>query len=397
MIREIVTYDIHKKDNPAVLTSPTRPVTDFKAKETLDCIQDLNDTLDELIRTEGNKRGAIGLSATQIGVDLAISAVTLGDKRYVLINPKLAEENGKSRLFRIGCFSLYEYRAMVRYNDDVVISYQDPDGRLQRLILKGDRSCVVQHEMDHLNGDLLFERLEHKKKDLFVPREALYKNGKVPLRNHGRIFELRRKLKLQKPMSAPVYYSSLFNDYTDYVAYVEKEAMEQEGLLKTVRRFTPANGDILEYGCGTGALSVQLDKEGYVVSCCQTDEDMLELAMRINEQNRGHVSCKGTEILSLPYADRCFDTIFSHEILETLDDESLVSALKEGLRTADTFVFQVPTLKIKANTLKGNERLRKEEDWLNLLSAGGFSVLACEEIDKGAWLIFAIGKQDPVS
>ena len=108
MIRDIVTYDVNSRSNPKVLTTPTRKVTDFSAEETVNCVRDLNDTLDELIRTEGNKRGAIGLSATQIGVDLAISAVHLGDRRYVLVNPEVTEKRGKDRLFRIGCFSLYE-------------------------------------------------------------------------------------------------------------------------------------------------------------------------------------------------------------------------------------------------------------------------------------------------
>ena len=115
MIREILTYDINRKDNPEVLTEKTREVVDFKAKETVNCIKDLNDTLDDLIKREGNKRGAIGLSATQIGYDLAISAVTLGDKRYVFINPKIIKENGKQRLFRIGCFSLLRTERTSRY------------------------------------------------------------------------------------------------------------------------------------------------------------------------------------------------------------------------------------------------------------------------------------------
>ena len=390
MIREIVTYDINRKDNPPVLTEKTRQVTDFKAQETIDCVNDLNDTLDELIRNEGNKRGAIGLSATQIGVDLAISAVTLGDKRYMFINPKLEEENGNSRLFRIGCFSLYKYRAMVRYNDDVVISYYDPEGNKQKLELKGDRSCVVQHEMDHLVGDLLFERLEHKKEDLFIPRESLYKDGKVPLRNHGPIFELRRRMGMQKVQSTPVFYSSLFNDYTDYRAYVEKAAEERKELLDMIIEHTPDKGKILEAGNGTGALSVCLSSKGYEVTSLQSDEDMKDLAVRINEQNETSVRYGIAQIDELPYEEKTFDTIFSYEVLETLDDETLLKALKEGLRTADKYIFMVPTIRIISNGLKGNERLRSANSWKDLLTKHGFQIIEEKNTADGGNVIFVI-------
>ncbi|MBO4919307.1 MAG: peptide deformylase [Erysipelotrichaceae bacterium] len=390
MIREIVTYDIHRKDNPEVLTNKTRKVKDFHAEETVECITDLNDTLDELIRKEGNKRGAIGLSATQIGIDLAISAVTLGNQRYILINPVLIEEKGKQRLFRIGCFSLYEYRAMVRYNDDIVIAYYDPQGNRQKLALKGDQSCVVQHEMDHLIGDLLFERLENKEKDLFIPREAMYRDGSVPIENHGDIFESLRSKGFTKVISPAVWYGSLFNDYTDYFAYVEKTANEYTYLLDLVRRYTPEKGRIIEAGNGTSALSVALSRNGYEVLYCGSDADMLELAKRINETNGTSVSYQQNDIYRLPYDDEHADTVFSYEVLETLNNAELASALEEGLRVANAYVFLVPTIAIVANTLRGNERLRSVDEWIAFIEKEGHRIKEYKEFDNGGYVIFVI-------
>lgn len=383
MIREIVTYDINKTDNPAVLREKTRKVTDFKAKEVIECIRDLNDTLDDLILKEGNKRGAIGLSATQIGVDLAISAVTLGDQRYVLINPVLIEENGKQRLFRIGCFSLFKYRAMVRYNDDIVIAYYDPEGNRQTLSLKGDRSCVVQHEMDHLIGDLLFERLGNKEEDLFIAREPLYREGIVPIEFY------RKQFGENAVIPTPVWYSALFNDYTDYRAYVEKQAKEKADLLDMIKKHTPEKGKILEAGCGTSALCVTLNKDGYEVSSCQSDPDMLELGRNINRQNESAVHFKEGKICFLPYEDRSFDTIFSYEVLETLRDAEFLSALEEGLRLAETFVFMVPTDHADPNSLKGSEHLKSADEWKQLIEKGGFTTKE-SVLTKDGHLIFAI-------
>ena len=389
MIREIVTYDIHRKDNNEILHKKLRTVEDFKARETLDCIKDLNDTLDDIIARQGNRRGAIGLSANQIDYDLAISAVTLGDQRYILANPKILEENGVERLFRIGCFSVEEYRALVRYNDDVLIGYQDENGNDQTLELKGDRSCVVQHEMDHLQGMLLFEKAEDMERDFFIPRETEYKDGKIPAKNHGWLFELRRKLGLNKAMIPAAYYSSLFNDYTDYRVLVEKTAKEKKDLIEMIEKHTPEKGKILEAGAVPSVLSVHLYNKGYDVSCLETDPDMYDLACSINDQNQTQVRYAQGDLIRLPYPDRSFDTIFSCQELESYKEGKLLSALEEGLRVSDRYVFMVPTIKVASNALKGNEILRSENSWKRILR--NYHIADEKSADDG-WLIFVIQK-----
>ncbi|MBR2591473.1 MAG: peptide deformylase, partial [Oscillospiraceae bacterium] len=374
MIREIVQWDITSETNNPVLHEKTRPVADFTSEEVTECVRDLNDTLDELIRTEGNKRGAIGLSATQIGVDLAISAITFGETRYIFINPEIVEEKGRDRLFRIGCFSLYEYRALVRYNDDVVVKYWDENGTEHVEEFTGDRSCVLQHEMDHLEGLLLFDRLENKEEDLFVPREAVYKSGEVALKNRGMIAELRRKLNLTAPMSAEVYYSSLFNDYTDYVAFVEKEAEANAEFLQIIRKYVPDGGNILETGNGTGALSVWLAKQGYDVSCAEADEDLTALAEAINRQNGTNVKETTLPVDTLLYGDQTFDAVFSYEVLETLEDANLLLALDEGLRVGKYYIFLVPTIWNASNKLRGNEILKAAHSWQRFLVNCGYTI-----------------------
>ena len=390
MIREIVTYDVHSKKNNEILHKKLKKVSDFQAKETLNCIRDLNDTLDDIIARQGNRRDAIGLSANQIDYDLAISAVTLKDRRYMLINPKLVKESGKPRLFRIGCFSVENYRAMVRYNDDVVIAYQDENGDHKELALQGDQSCVVQHEMDHLEGMLLFEKADDYDKDFFVPRETVYKDGRVPFNNHGLIFELERRQGLRKTITPTAWYSALFNDYTDYVTYVDRIAEEEKELLDTVRKYASEKGKILEAGCGTGALSVALSKEDHQVDCCGSDRDMLELAERIGEANHADVGYHQGEITKLPYEDKTAAVVFSYEVLETLDEEALSKALDEGLRVADIYIFKVPTIRIAANTLKGNERLRTERNWKKTIVQNGHTLLESRPIGNGGYLILVI-------
>lgn len=391
MIKDIVTYDIKKKNNPKVLTNKTRKVTDFNAKEVRDCIRDLNDTMTDLVRREGNKRGAIGLAAPQIGVDLAMTLVEFTGGRTLFINPKLYMENGEKRLFRIGCFSLYEYRALVYYNDDVIVEFQDEEGDTKTMALKGDRSCVVQHEMDHLEGDLLFAHLLHREKDLFIPRESVYKNGKVPLRNYGPIFEYRRRRGRNKVLSAPVFYSALFNDYTDYCRYVDKFVRQENDLFEMIKKYTPNRGRVLEIGCGTSAISVHLSAMGYSVYSNQIDKDMLQLSKAINDFNKTDVIYSNDQMDALFFDTAKFDTVFSYEVLETLSEDELDEAIREGLRVGKRFIFKVPTIKIKSNTLKGNEILRSVDKWIEQLNRLGFNIVENKTILDEQYAIFVLG------
>ena len=341
MIRPILTYTVGADNNPRVLQEETRRVTDFSSEEVKTCIRDLTDTLADFIAKNGNKRGISGLSSTQIGSDLAISVVQTTERLYILINPVVIEERGKERLFRVGCFSLFEYRAMVRYNDDVVIEYQDEAGSLHREAFKGDRSCIMQHEIDHLHGWLLFERLPHKEKDLFIP-------GDLP--------------KTENTVPVTWRYSGLFNDYSDYNALVDDAAPRLSSLISSIEGCTPSGGKILELGNGTGAASVVLSGKGYSVTCCQEDRDMVELDRRIGEANGA--SARYMYRPELP-GDERFDTVFSADLLQELPDDRIVELIGQFLTAASALLLCV------SDPQSCEMSARSEKEWMQLFLESG--------------------------
>ena len=90
------------------------------------------------------------------------------------------------------------------------------------------------------------------------------------------------------------------------------------------------------------------------------------------------------------YEDEHADTVFSYEVLETLSDAELASALEEGLRVANVYVFMVPTIAIIANTLKGNEHLRSVDEWVAFIEREGHQIKEYKEFDNGGYVIFVI-------
>ena len=351
MIRPIITYQVGSSENPRVLLEETRAVTDFSSREVTECIRDLSDTLDDFIARNGNRRGISGLSATQIGVDLAISVVQTTEEKIVLINPVVVEERGRDRLFRIGCFSLFDYRAMVRYNDEILVEYQNESGETVQKDFSGDRSCVIQHEIDHLHGLLLFARLPHGEKDLFIPDSCYESSVRMPV---------------------PVQYSSLFNDYTDLTIFLETQKKRYDSLLAEIRSVTPGTGSILELGDGTGAAAVLLQLEGYRVCSCQTDRDTADLARKIAAAN-------GSELLvlqkDLPDDLSGWNTIYSSERFQFMAEAELVHTVSLLLKHCAHLVLMVPSDPGHTDILRGCEFFRTSEQWSVLFAESGAHVL----------------------
>jgi peptide deformylase len=103
----------------------------------------------------------IGLAAPQVGVQKRLFVYQLNDDEtaHVLINPAITESSGEWS-YEEGCLSVPGlYFPIVRPKEVHVVGY-DLDG--QDVALEADEllARLLQHEMDHLDGTLLLERLE---------------------------------------------------------------------------------------------------------------------------------------------------------------------------------------------------------------------------------------------
>ncbi len=110
-----------------------------------------------------------GLAAPQVGelIQLVIIDVdyTSADDYdpYVLINPVIVEQSDRLVPFNEGCLSIPGLTCEIRRPDHVVVEAENLDGDLMRYEASGDLMCVcLQHEIDHLHGITMFERLSPK-------------------------------------------------------------------------------------------------------------------------------------------------------------------------------------------------------------------------------------------
>jgi peptide deformylase len=118
--------------------------------------------LDDLLETM-YADGGVGLAAIQVGDERRALVMDLarGDEPRAplwMVNPQIVEAEGEI-VWCEGCLSVPGVRAEVTRAERVVVEYLDRDGAKQRRACEGLESVCVQHEIDHLDGLLYFDRL----------------------------------------------------------------------------------------------------------------------------------------------------------------------------------------------------------------------------------------------
>jgi peptide deformylase len=112
----------------------------------------------ELMRT-GN---GVGLAAPQTGVNLRIFACNPSgepDGALVFINPELIDMAGKLEAEE-GCLSLPDIRVVVHRARRCRIRAQDVTGKTFELEAENLLARIWQHEIDHLDGKLIIDRMD---------------------------------------------------------------------------------------------------------------------------------------------------------------------------------------------------------------------------------------------
>lgn len=177
-------YPIRYYGDP-VLRKQARPVTVFN--------EELKTLADDMLETMYDANG-VGLAAPQIGLskrlfvalqlepvedeveDDAEAELSTEEKRkrwgvkaeHVMINPKITARSGE-QVAQDGCLSVPGlFVEEMRRDQAVTVRYQDVEGNTHALEAEGHFAHVIQHEFDHLNGVLFFDRLPETERKRFM-------------------------------------------------------------------------------------------------------------------------------------------------------------------------------------------------------------------------------------
>lgn len=147
------------------------PILREKTEEIKNIEQSDIDFINNMIETMYNADG-IGLAANQVGDKRSIVIIdnTNDDnpnvKPIVMINPKITSNSEEMSDYKEGCLSIPKYYEVVTRPSEIELEYLDTNGKSNTLRADDLLARVIQHEVDHLNGVLFFDRITPLKRAL---------------------------------------------------------------------------------------------------------------------------------------------------------------------------------------------------------------------------------------
>lgn len=139
-------------------------------------MQFLKNSQDPVMAEKLGLRGGVGLAAPQLSISKRIIAVLVPNPedeegnppeeayslQEMMYNPKIISHSVQQAALADGEGCLSVDRVVEGYvprHSRITVEYFDKDGHKQKLKLKGYNAIVVQHEIDHLNGVLFYDRI----------------------------------------------------------------------------------------------------------------------------------------------------------------------------------------------------------------------------------------------
>jgi peptide deformylase len=146
------------------------PVLKQRTREVEEIDGQVADLVDSMIETMYEAPGT-GLAANQIGVQRRVFVYDIGDGPRAVINPSIVESDGEWT-YDEGCLSVPGLSWEIVRPNSVHLVGLDLDGNDISIEATELEGRVFQHELDHLDGILLVERLdaEQRKEALKILR-----------------------------------------------------------------------------------------------------------------------------------------------------------------------------------------------------------------------------------
>ena len=142
-----------------VLSYPN-PFLRHKVKPVNEITDELRQAVAHMFETMYQAKG-IGLAATQVGIDQAVFVINLTGEpagEMVFINPELLDAQGNRREPE-ACLSLPGLEAKINRSAAVHVRALDLKGEPFEMEESDFPARVLQHEMDHLSGVLLIDKV----------------------------------------------------------------------------------------------------------------------------------------------------------------------------------------------------------------------------------------------
>lgn len=169
----ITMKDIIREGHPTLRTKAeevTFPLTEEDKKLANDMIEFLINSQNPEMAEKYELRSGIGIAANQVNSLKRMFALHLEDDQgkllsFVAINPKIVSHSVEKTYLTSGegCLSVdRNVPGFVPRYARITVKFKTADGEEKKLRLSGLPAIAFQHELDHLNGIMFYDRIDEK-------------------------------------------------------------------------------------------------------------------------------------------------------------------------------------------------------------------------------------------
>ena len=158
-------------------------VEELEFGEELD--QHMNNMLSKMYEMGGS-----GLAGVQVGDMRRLLVIDAGAGPIKMVNPEIIERSEEVTPSNEGCLSLYNFSLLTERNEIVKVKYLSPLGEEVEREFELVEAIAVQHEIEHLDGITLLDKVSKLKRDIYTRK----------------IKKLKKKIKRKVEASKRVYY-----------------------------------------------------------------------------------------------------------------------------------------------------------------------------------------------
>lgn len=169
----ITMGDIVREGDPVLrnVTEPVKLPLETQDREALECmLQFLKNSQDAELSAKYKLRSGVGLSANQIGLTQRMFVMYLKDENgetveHAWVNPKIISHSVAMVYLpeSEGCLSVDRpVHGFVPRYESVKVKGYNLDGQEVVMKFKGYQAIIIQHEMDHLDGIMFYDRINQE-------------------------------------------------------------------------------------------------------------------------------------------------------------------------------------------------------------------------------------------
>lgn len=151
------------------MTLPIRTYPDEVLRNKSKVVKDINGKIitlaEQMAETMYLSRG-IGLAAPQVGESCSLIVVDVGDGLVELFNPTIISSEGLLAPYKEGCLSLPDITLEIKRPDTVFVKGVNRNGKEITIEARDLMARVLQHEIDHLQGTLIIDRISKAHRQL---------------------------------------------------------------------------------------------------------------------------------------------------------------------------------------------------------------------------------------